>query len=339
MTFEVREAGEGDEEAIAALHRASPDGGAVRFRVITHARESGGRSRSVVAVDGGRVVGAATVSLGDFRYAGQVRPYALLGSLTVDPGHRRQGIGAALARWRIECAEKLSGSEVVVLANIQKGNAGSLAAARRWATAFTSPAVSVPVPMRRRPPGPVDGLTFRSGVDDLTQIVDGFTAFTADHDFARVFDAESLRAWLTATPVPVPVHHYRVAVDGDGAVVAGLALREEGLLHTMQLVHMPVAIRVANVALRVVPKDGRLRNLGVEHLWFAPGRIDAARALWEDTRWSWRDRGTGLLVTVDPRSPAVGVLRLRPWTPTTSVTTAVRADPPLDPARIFAPLT
>ena len=167
--------------------------------------------------------------------------------------------------------------------------------------------------------------------------MDGFTAFTAHQDFARVFDAESLRAWLA--PNPLPVHHYRVAVDDDGAVLAGLALREEALLRTMELVHMPVTIRLANIALRVVPKDGQLRNLSVEHLWFAPGRLDAARALWEDTRWSWRDRGSNLLMTVDPRSPASGVLRLRPWTPTTSVTIAVRADPPLDPTRIFSPLT
>jgi hypothetical protein len=108
----------------------------------------------------------------------------------------------------------------------------------------------------------------------------------------------------------------------------------------MELIRMPMAIRAANLVLRAVPRDGHLRNLVAEHLWFAPGGEDAAAALWQEVRWNWWARGSNLLITIDPRSPIRPLLDLPPWTPTmsTTFTFAVRAQTPLDPARLVAPL-
>ena len=63
--------------------------------------------------------------------------------------------------------------------------------------------------------------------------------------------------------------------------------------------------------------------------WFAPGRLDAARYLWEMTRWEWRAAGTSLLLTHDPRSPVHQVVAARRWLPTTSATLAVRSRRPM----------
>lgn len=333
-----------DAAQLAELGRVSVDGGAVAFRLVTHVATDGegrGRSIGVVAVDSrdGRIVGSARMMMDTCWYEGERRPFVLLRSLMVHPEHRRRGVAAALGRWRIEQAEAAAGPDVVVIADIQKGNTASLAAARRWATAFTPPALSVPVPMRARPPRPVAGLEIRAPrVEELAAIVARVEEATGEQNFARDWTADSLSAWLGWSPLDVPVHHYRVAVERDGSIVAGLALREEGLLRTMELVRMPPTIRLLNAVLHVVPADGRLRNLSVEHLWSAPGRTDAARALWDDTRWSWRDRGSNLLITLDPRDPVAAVLRRRPWTPTTSIVTAVRARPAPTPERIVAPV-
>lgn len=344
--FRLRQATADDAAAIVRLEDASPDGGRVQFRVREHAqiRPAGDgltRSLGVVATDrsGQHLVGSARAILGTFQYEGQERPFVQLVSLKVHPNHRRQGIGAALAQWRIAAAERTAGPDVVILADIQQGNEASLGAARRWATAFTPPALTIPVPMRRKPPREPAGLRFRpADQKELAAVARGVMHFTEGHNFARVWTAERLATWLRWSPLDVPVRHYAVAVDQTGVIVAGLALREEALLRTMELTRMPATIRAVNRFVRVVPKDGHLRNLNVEHLWFTPGDEDAAAALWQQVRWTWRERGTNLLITIDARSPVRELLDIRPWTPKTSITIAVRAHPTPEPARLIAPV-
>jgi hypothetical protein len=50
----------------------------------------------------------------------------------------------------------------------------------------------------------------------------------------------------------------------------------------------------------------------VKDLWFAPGRIDAAKYLWESLRWLWRERGTMLMSLYDIQSPMAPVIP-QPW--------------------------
>lgn len=341
--FLLRAAQPDDLDGVEALGALNADGGAVSFRIRTHARPGDPgltRSLGVVAIDehGGGLVGSARMTIGSCRYEGAERRYALLGSLVVHPEHRRRGIAAALARWRIEQAEEIEGKDVVILADIQKGNAGSLAAARRWASFFAGPSISVPVPLRSRPTRLPHGLEIRpASVEQLAEIADRVTQATADCNFARIWTPSILRQWLDWAPTGAPAHHYRLALSPSGAVLAGLALRQEGLLRSMEVVRMPPAIRLANKVLHVVPEDGILRNIGVEHIWYLPGQERAAAALWNETRWSFRDRGSNLLLTVDRRSPLPSVLGVRPWMPRTSIMTAVRADPSPSSTRLVAP--
>lgn len=344
--YRLREQRPSDAGAVRRLGEASPDGGAVQFRLVEHARmpaEGDGLTRGsrVVAVDrtDDGIIGSATMTTGRFRYEGRERPFALLGALQVHPEHRHHGVGAALAQWRIARAEQVCGAGVVVVADIQKGNVASLAVARRWATSFSPSALTVPVAMLRKPRRAPNGVTVcEARTEDLPAAARGVTGFTAEQNFARIWTPDRLSAWLAWSPITQPVRHYLLAADRRGTILAGLALREEALLRTMELVRMPAGIRVANAFLRVVPKDGRLRNLVVEHLWFEPGAEDAATALWQDVRWNWRTRGSNLVITIDPRSPVRSLLDLRPWTPTTSITTAVRAEQAIDPSRLVAPI-
>ncbi|HEY0936308.1 MAG TPA: hypothetical protein VGD91_21550, partial [Trebonia sp.] len=112
-------------------------------------------------------------------------------------------------------------------------------------------------------------------------------------------------------------------------LLAGFGLLEQGRLTSLVIERLPLPLRAANALLQVVPRGGRTRNLVIDKAWFAPGQLDAARYLWETTRWEWRDAGTSLLLTHDPRSPLRQLVAAKPWLPTTSVTLAVSSRRPM----------
>jgi GNAT superfamily N-acetyltransferase len=348
--WRLREADASDAAGLDALAAQCSDGGAVAFRVRQHAPpevadEPDERSFTVVAERPGTpgLVGAARLRLGHTCYEGATQPYALLNALMVHPAHRRRGMAAALTRWRLARAAQdvQAGPQTLVLAHIQHGNAASAANAGRWATAQLPPAVAAPVPMRRRPPTRTPGLTLREAQPgDLDAVAAGARYHSAGRNFARAWSGAALARWLAHHPpaLPKPPHHCRVALDESGRVVAGLTLREEALWRSYELVRVPPALRLADRLLGVLPRDGVLRNVVASHFWFSPGQQAAARALWEDTRWRWRERGSHLLVTLDERDPVRAVLGLRPWSPTTRLTTVLRANPAPLAERLFDPL-
>lgn len=336
----------GDDEALAELDRQSPDGGLIAFSSHAHVSPEDAvvgtydEVVDVVAQDRvtGRLVGTARVSLDRCRVHGRVRPAALLGALSVHPDHRRRGIGRQLAAWRLDHAERRCGPDLVVIAEIQAGNVASVANARTWADQLVGHLVVAPVPMRSRQPRARSGVLVRGWrPDDLPEVADRLAAFAADHELSSPQDAAGLHRWLTTSPFRDPVNHYLVALDPAGRMLAGIGLREEGRLRSLDVQRMPAAVRVANLALRVVPRDGRMRNLQVSRTWCLPGRADAARQLWDTARWVLRERSTSLVTTYDPRSPLAAAFRTPPWMPTTSITLAVRGPDPLRDTDILSP--
>jgi GNAT superfamily N-acetyltransferase len=340
----VREATAEDEAGLAALAAASPDGGAIAFRVERHvpedqiAREAEISECFVAEVDG-VIAGTGRLDIGDCRFEGEDTRYALLNSLQVHPDYRRRGVAAQLTGRRLRRATELAGDDVACVAYIQAGNTASLANARRWATQVGGRLVVTPVPMRRRPPRPRPGLTVGPAADaELAEIAAAIGTQYADYDFARRWDAARLAEWLATTPFRDPMNHYLVVSDQSGRLLAGLGLREEGRLMSLVIDHLPAHLRAANAVLRVVPRDRRMRNLTVDKAWLAPGQLGAARYLWEVTRWEWRASGTSLLLTHDPRSPVHQVVAAPPWLPTTSATVAVRSRRPMRDETMLASL-
>jgi GNAT superfamily N-acetyltransferase len=331
----VREAEPADEAALAVLAVASPDGGAVAFTPEQHvpAREITREhdiSECLVAEVDGVVAGTGQLDIGTCRFEGDDGTYALLSTLRVHPDYRRRGIAARLTDGRLKRAAELAGRDVVAVAYIQAGNAASLGNARRWATQVAGRLVVTPVPMRRRPPRPRAGLTVRpAAAAELAEVAAAIDASYAGHDFARRWDQARLAGWLAASPFPDPVNHCMVVSDQSGRLLAGLGLHEEGRLSSLVIGRLPAHLKAANSVLHVVPRDGRMRNLVADKAWFAPGQLPAARYLWEVIRWEWRQAGTSLLLTHDPRSPVHDVIAARPWLPTTSATVAVRSSRPM----------
>ena len=94
---------------------------------------------------------------------------------------RRQGLGGALAAWRIEEAERRFGGDGVIMAGVEASNAASLATAAHWATHVLGPVRVVIASPRSKPPAGSDVAVRPLEDRDVEAVVDGTNAFYRTH--------------------------------------------------------------------------------------------------------------------------------------------------------------
>jgi putative acetyltransferase len=114
MTFEVREEITGDEAGIREVNRLA-FGGDEEVRLVDRLRADGEVIVSLVAVDGGEVVGHALFTRLPVEGAGEVVQAAALAPVAVRPGRQRQGIGSALIMRGLELCHDRGCAAVIVL--------------------------------------------------------------------------------------------------------------------------------------------------------------------------------------------------------------------------------
>jgi L-amino acid N-acyltransferase YncA len=314
----------GDGPAIGQLSAQTPDTGMVSFASQYHYDPYATlmalhpHTRGVVAQAHHQqgIVGLGLVSFGECRFEQQQRRFGYLNTLNVHPAFRRRGIAKALANWRFEKAQAEVGDDGVIYASIQTGNTGSRKTAARWATQTLEGCTTVcAIPMRTKAPAPLSSVEVRPAqAAELEQIAAQQNAFYADHNFYSPRTAAGLASWRTRAVQGQSLGDYYVTVDRAGNVLAGMGIVQFGKFVSNRVVHMPFALRVANLLLKAVPSDYVMRRIQVEQVWYAPDQIAAGRYLWESVRW--RDRGTTLVAFYDPRSPVAEAIVLPRLAPT-----------------------
>ena len=337
-----------DGEALVQLALSSPDTGQIQVSAVYHvdpyqiALAENPETVGIVATlqESGKVVGSSFVSFSRRMYDGELRDIAWLHSLQVHPDFRRQGIATSLAAWRVDCARERMGEEVIIGASIQKGNVGSFAVANTWCRSEAGEIRAGVIGMRRRPPREIEGIRIRPAEKaEHEDIARNLNEFYGGYNFYTPQTADSLSEWLGNTPFTHPIRTYLVAEGKSGEPVAGMAVVEDHQLMEMQVQHLSTPLRLLNTLVRLVPADGRMRQLSALKAWFAPGELPALRYLWETIRWDWRDRGDTISFGLDPRSPLRDVFRTPPWIPTTSLTYVVSVPEPTsasEPRMIYA---
>jgi len=342
--FTLRPMEPADGPAIAALGRQTPETGAVsthsEFPADPYATLLALRpgTMGVVAEDARQegLVGMALMSFGDCWYEGEVRPSAYLYSLSVHPAVRRLGLGTRLVTWRVQAARERNGEDGVLFAGIQPGNIGSVRTAEHWSSQRFDRIRAVVAKPRSKPPRPRAGWHLRSVTDsEAPEVADRQNAFYAGCNLYATRDGTSLAEWRAFAPFGETFRDYHVVVDERHGILAGVAATDEGRLLGSRVVGMAGPLRLANIVLRLVPKDGLVRRLTLEGLWFAPGREEAAAWLWESMRWHARDRASIVMTFFDVRSPLDDVIRMPRWMPAAPGTLVVSGPVPMREDRLI----
>ena len=282
------------------------------------------------------IVGMATAFVDEVTIGGHLFPSAHLENLKVRHDVRRQGLGARLAAWRIEEAERRFNGDGVIAAGVEGSNVASLATAGRWSTQVLGPVRIVIARTTSKVPTS-RGLEIRPLVEgDIGSVVEAIAAFYAGYDIVPRQTAAGFAAALAPTRLGGPIRQYRVAVGSDGTLVAGASVTERFKLMTDHIDSMPLPLALVGRVTGLIPADRTIRSIEVGLAWHAPGRVDALRGLWDAIRFEWRDRTTNVVGLADPRGTLLEALHVgRTFIPRVELMAPVRSPVRIDERRLL----
>lgn len=343
----LRSLREQDGPALAGLSYSATDGGFIQyaanyqidaFRALEaiHGSVSG-----VVACarDSFRLIGMGLVRFGQCQIEGETYPYALLGNLIVHPDYRRQGLAARLVEWQVEKAREQCGPNTVIVTNFQAGNRVSHRVYNRWLPRDAGTLDYIPLRTDSNAPPGLPGVSVGPLDDDeYNAFAEGHHAFYAGSNFFEPITAQSLSELCGRTPFKTPFRHAYVAVDKSGRLLAGLVVMEEYRLKQMEIRGLPKTLQLLNNVMGIVPKDGAVREVYLDHIWYAPGQMQAARHLISTIRWIWSNRATNIAVLIDPKGPIAPLFPTHPWTVKASARMLYHAPMPIQTAKPICPI-
>lgn len=312
-----------DGPALAGLSYSVTDGGFIQYSAnyqIDAFRAVEAIHGSVMGVaacshDSSRMVGMGIIRFGHCQVEGETYPYALLGNLIVHPDYRRQGLAARLAQWQVEKAREQIGENSVMVTNFQIGNRVSHHVYNRWLKRHAGTLYFIPLRTDPEAPAGLPGVTTGPlDENEYAAFAENHNAFYAGSNFFEPLSAESLSTLCLRSPFRTPFRHAYTAVDPSGRLLAGLVVMEEYRLKQMEIRGLPKSLALLNKLFSIIPKDGFVREVYLDHLWYAPGQVRAARQLVESVRWIWANRATNISALIDPKGPLAPVFSTHPWT-------------------------
>ena len=342
VEFTLRPMEPTDGPAIDALMRNEPIASAIalsthyRYDVFEALLAQHPSLYGVVATapDATGLVGFATAFIDRVTIGHVTYPRAQLENLKVRHDVRRMGLGARLAKWRIDEAHRRFGGAGVISTGIESRNAASLATAAKWSTQVLGPVRLVIGRTLSKPPR-ATGVVVRPVADDeIDGVVEAVNAFYGGYDLYPHQTPTGLREALAPTSLGIVLRQYRVAVATDGTIVAGAAVTERFKLMTDHVDRLPRVIALASRIVPLFPPDRVIRMIELSLSWHAPGQEEAGRALWNAIRFEWRDRATHVTGIADPRGSLMSMYRIgRTLVPQLELMVPVQTPVPLDEIR------
>jgi GNAT superfamily N-acetyltransferase len=331
-TITLRELCFEDSKAINLLLKNSPDTGRVgayanyNIPPFTAFQYQNKNTKGVVAETAhGMIVGMGLMSVMQGTFSSKVCSYALLHSLVVHPDYRHQGIASRLTKWRIQRAEEKLGKNAIVVAGIQQDNIHSTAIANKWCNQWLGKVVASLSSTSQKPPQKTKNILVRPIQNqELERVIQAQNEFYQDYTLYKPENQISLQGWLNQTPFETPYRHYRVAVDKQNNILAGMSVVEHYKLTAFNIQQLPLSMKMLNKLLAIVPADGIIKQLSASRIWFAPNQQKAGLYLWQSIRYQWHKECNGIITYFDPRSPLKEIIKTPFWMPRSSTDLAIR---------------
>jgi hypothetical protein len=283
----VREAHAGDNASLLALATACPMEGDIALAISREPdffalnRLEGTRWRAAVAEIDGRVVGCIMAAARTTFIHGQPRQTLYAGDLKVHPTFRGIGVADALTEWGIGTLLDLGEPDSTTLITILGGNRAMerRATGRGGAAAFTHfatiRAFSIPLLWPRRPRAAASVRVSTATSADLEEMVALWKRVAPGRQFAPVFDAADLDAWISGAP-GLSIGDYRVARTRDGRVAGFLAWWDQAEFKQSRVLRYSSRLALARAGLnwlafltqgvRLPPVGASLRYLTALHV-------------------------------------------------------------------------
>jgi GNAT superfamily N-acetyltransferase len=260
----VRDATATDNDALVALAGACSMDGDIALRVTREPdffqlpRLEGSAWRVGVAELDGRVVGSVMGAVRHAHLHGAPQSTLYVGDLKVHPSARRAGVADALSEW-VRCAlVELGGSETPLMVTILAGNRAMESRTRgrgqvpRFARFATMRAFSIPLLLPCAEAK--DGLVVTPArAMDIEEMADLWRRVAPRRQFAPVFDAESLAAWIDAAP-GLDITDYRVARDQRGRIVGFLGWWDQTSFKQLQVTRYSLRLRVVKAVVNSIAR-------------------------------------------------------------------------------------
>ncbi len=319
----LRSLKEQDGPALAGLSYSAADGGFIHYAAnyqidafqAIQALHGDMEGVAACARDGYRLIGMGLVRFGRCQFEDEMYPFAMLGNLIVHPDYRGQGLAAQLVQWQVEKARERCGDNMLMVTNFQAGNRISRRIYTRWLDQDAG--MLMYLPQRNLPSAPPGLPGIAAGPLDEAEVesfAESHNAFYAGNNFYQPLTGKGLLELCQRTPFQSPFRHAYVAIDKSGRLLAGLVVMDEYRLKQMEIRGLPGPIQALNNAFGIIPKDGMVREVYLDHIWFRPGEERAARLLVDTVRWIWANRATNVSALIDPNGPLRGVFPGFPWT-------------------------
>jgi ribosomal protein S18 acetylase RimI-like enzyme len=363
--IQVRDARTDDNASLIALATACPMDGDIALAISREPdffalnRLEGAQWRVGVVEwqsfpDGiaGCVMGAARTAY----VGGHLRDTVYAGDLKVHPAVRGVGVADALTEWVVDVLADLGGDDAPMLVTVLAGNRamerrtrgrGGAAAFTRFATmrAFSIPLLWPRTHQTDRARGDIRVSPATSC--DIGEMAELWQRVAPGRQFAPVFNADSLSAWIADAP-GLDVGDYRVARGGkgDGRILGFVAWWDQTVFKQSRVLRYSPRLAAARAALNALARftgGVRLPSIGEPlryrtalHVCVPSGRPDVLRALVRSSCAELRsERYAFATIGLDARDPlcaAMAGLATQPTDVNAYVLTprGPYAGPPLD---------
>lgn len=282
------------------------------------------------------LIGVGLIKYGDTHLGGKPLPYGHLNSIFYNGRQAKKSLKIQFLDQLIQQTHQQLKQEGLILAfNLESRSNKSFLLQQNWYDHYHPERIDMyPVRLRRQPVIPPDNHYITAMQDeDIDPVVELMNDFYKSYELYPQFSQQDIRNWLAKRLKDDPINHYWLVKDQHSNILAGVGLSEYFHFRSTQIKGMRLS-KLFNGITRKLPAGGQFRELAVSKFWYLPGQEQAVKYLWEQVRYSWRNRANTLMLYLDVNSPFRSLLELPTWPLTAQLGIAIKGPRSLSTDRL-----